>query len=125
MVRVLYTFVVDERGAERGMERERPIDLPPARPPDRPAITTEEESVNDGSAEGSSMANAASADTTVAKRHAAARVDAAKILTLLSSPFWAMERDETGRALGPMVAKAAEEPTHRAAAVRSRVDFMV
>ena len=71
------------------------------------------------------MAKAASAETTPVRRKAAARVETARVLPWLSPPFLSMEIDVAVRALGPMVVKAAEEPRQRAAAVRTRVDFMV
>ena len=98
----------------------------PARPPDRPASITEDESVNDGTAEdGPSIAKAASADTTPV-RMAAAIADAANVFP--PSFLLAIDRDvDEGRTL-PLhdgVVKAADEPMDRTAAVIKTLDFMV
>ena len=95
------------------------------RPPERPASITEEESTNDGDnvADGPSIANAVSAESTPARIEAAAMAEA---IDLPASLFLAIEREVAGRELTTdgAVVKAVEEPMDMAAANR-KADFMV
>jgi len=88
---------------------------------------TEDDSVNAGVADGpanASMANAASADTTLV-RMAAARAEATRAFPLPLLSLFDMQREEAGRKLAPGVVNAVDDPRDRAAAMRKREDFMV